>query len=925
MASSDAASGVGATSAPPTTTSESSTGQTPSTTSAAVVTTTAGLPAVGSTVPATDDERSGVVDAAEGADPNDRIDEARRRYPPEVAALVLRGRVDPPGFIACVVPGSIGGERFGGLRNGAAPTVGELDAAATCLLQLDAVIEVSGGDPNAPDGGERPSDRPPEEVDTEQVDLDEARRRFPPGLTGSVLRGRTMVPSGFEDCIIPRIGGDRLGALRDGGTAAGQEHDAAAICLEVVGADPTALDQPSTGGPDVGSGSSQGGGAQGGQNQRGDDQSGEDFTVAYPGVPYRTASGTTSGSFRHGQPFDLTLSAIGFDQTGGPLLFNRPSGLSSDGTRLVMADTFNNRVLVWNDLPTGNVEPDLVLGQDHFGSNEPGTGLDRMNWPVATATADGRLLVADTQNDRILVWTTFPTRSGQPADLVMETPDGADKEAVGLEWPWGVWTDGRRVVATSTMGGRVLVWNTFPTRDRQVPDFVLTGDGRLGTPRQVTSDGTFLMVGDHNAAALSPSGPGTFVWSEFPTTAQDRYDYFLTDPIENLGGTWLRGDSTDDGRLLTMGSTLYVWDGPPGTTEDQPVLVMPGQGTDDGFDYGWSDFSSLVEVDGRVWITTNRNTVVGFDAIPTSKSQRPDFVIGSDSLLANTMVENHILSNPVPASNGTNLFVTSDFDKKLLVWRSIPDESGAPPDLVYHLCGYRNDDARDRNMCQGQLGPWDNALHGDRFAIAGKTRLMVWEQLPLEGDMPERDYRDGIGSVAFRELMGVALDDRYLYLADKEEGRVWVWEGLPGADDDPVATLRVDKPTRLHSDGTHLVVTSTLNSRVTVFRVDDLADGVPRGVVSGSFNLPQGAFLHGGGLYVADTGHNQVEVWDRLDDALSGQVADVVLGATAANSYQPELKRDRFFWPGAVAHDGTYLWVGEFKFSGRLLRLSPGR
>jgi len=30
-------------------------------------------------------------------------------------------------------------------------------------------------------------------------------------------------------------------------------------------------------------------------------------------------------------------------------------------------------------------------------------------------------------------------------------------------------------------------------------------------------------------------------------------------------------------------------------------------------------------------------------------------------------------------------------------------------------------------------------------------------------------------------------------------------------------------------------------------------------------------------------------------------------------SYQPELKRDMFFWPGLVFHDRSYLWVGEFK------------
>ena len=48
-----------------------------------------------------------------------------------------------------------------------------------------------------------------------------------------------------------------------------------------------------------------------------------------------------------------------------------------------------------------------------------------------------------------------------------------------------------------------------------------------------------------------------------------------------------------------------------------------------------------------------------------------------------------------------------------------------------------------------------------------------------------------------------------------------------------------------------------------------------------------------------------------------------MLGADDRNEKVPELTRNQFFWPGAIAFDGTYLWVGEFKFSGRLLRFSP--
>ncbi|KKL28011.1 hypothetical protein LCGC14_2379410, partial [marine sediment metagenome] len=36
------------------------------------------------------------------------------------------------------------------------------------------------------------------------------------------------------------------------------------------------------------------------------------------------------------------------------------------GTRLFLADRNNNRILIWNELPTGNTAPDLVLGQEDF-------------------------------------------------------------------------------------------------------------------------------------------------------------------------------------------------------------------------------------------------------------------------------------------------------------------------------------------------------------------------------------------------------------------------------------------------------------------------------------------------------------------------------------------------------------------------------
>jgi hypothetical protein len=47
----------------------------------------------------------------------------------------------------------------------------------------------------------------------------------------------------------------------------------------------------------------------------------------------------------------------------------------------------------------------------------------------------------------------------------------------------------------------------------------------------------------------------------------------------------------------------------------------------------------------------------------------------------------------------------------------------------------------------------------------------------------------------------------------------------------------------------------------------------------------------------------------------------VILG-DPANAGRPETGRSTLFWPGAPVFDGSYLWLGEFKFSNRLLRFS---
>ena len=92
---------------------------------------------------------------------------------------------------------------------------------------------------------------------------------------------------------------------------------------------------------------------------------------------------------------------------------------------------------------------------------------------------------------------------------------------------------------------------------------------------------------------------------------------------------------------------------------------------------------------------------------------------------------------------------------------------------------------------------------------------------------------------------------------------------------------------------------------------------------AGPFNLPGDALAANGQFFVADRSNNRVVVWNRVQDAIDGKPADAFLGAADADDTRAGLGRNKLFMPGSLAYDGRNLWVGEFKFSTRILRFSP--
>ncbi len=160
-----------------------------------------------------------------------------------------------------------------------------------------------------------------------------------------------------------------------------------------------------------------------------------------------------------------------------------PRGVWTDGKMLVVADTGNHRVMIWNELPRYDQAPaDIVLGQPDFLSEGPNTnGFEYgMNLPTGVCYEDGRLIVADAWNHRLLVWDKLPDHNCARADHVIGQQDlfsvevnaGQSCGPTSLYWPFGIGFVGGRFWITDTGNRRALAFEHLPLHGEK-PDLIL--------------------------------------------------------------------------------------------------------------------------------------------------------------------------------------------------------------------------------------------------------------------------------------------------------------------------------------------------------------------------------------------------------------------------------------------------------------------
>lgn len=191
-----------------------------------------------------------------------------------------------------------------------------------------------------------------------------------------------------------------------------------------------------------------------------------------------------------------------------------PLAVASDGVHVVVADTDQNRVLIWNSIPVSNAQPaDVVVGQTNFTSfGVNSTTASTLRSPEGVWIQNGKLYIADTGNNRVVIFNHIPTANGASADIVLGEPDMTTNTqpvlsqqlnildtnlaatASNMYNPVSVTSDGTRVYVADLGNNRVLIWNSIPTSNGAPADVV------VGQPNMTSAISDYAFSGQ---AAIS--------------------------------------------------------------------------------------------------------------------------------------------------------------------------------------------------------------------------------------------------------------------------------------------------------------------------------------------------------------------------------------------------------------------------------------
>ncbi len=348
-----------------------------------------------------------------------------------------------------------------------------------------------------------------------------------------------------------------------------------------------------------------------------------------------------------------------------------------------------------------NMPASVVVGQTDFTSTTGGTSQTKLNNSAIRGVfvdSHGRLIVADQNNHRVLIWNSVPTTNGAPADIELGQPDfnastadNGGRSNITFNAPDDVFSTGDKLVVSEDGSSRVLIWNTFPTQNRQPADVVLgrtsfsdsTGNVcdnlHVGSVQGVSIFNNKLIVASRNQNRV-------LIWNSVPTTSSvapdvvvGQADFTHCTALAAAANTLSdpRGVQVDSNGRLIVGDRgnrrILIWNSIPANSSANADIVIgqPDFVTGSATTANLNTVGSLIRLysNGTRLFIPSFNRVSIYNSISGMNNPNADIVLGQTSFTASSA--NGGGSTSATGFNGNNAIF--EYDNKLFV----ADESNA--------------------------------------------------------------------------------------------------------------------------------------------------------------------------------------------------------------------------------------------------------
>ncbi|MEM8709494.1 MAG: NHL repeat-containing protein [Planctomycetota bacterium] len=167
---------------------------------------------------------------------------------------------------------------------------------------------------------------------------------------------------------------------------------------------------------------------------------------------------------------DFTRSEENRASGPGPHTYRWPHAIATAGGRLFVADAGNHRILGWSKGRDRQGPADILLGQESFDTAwempHVAQGPGRLRFPYGLVSSEGRLITADTANNRILTFTHPVVSHGAEAEAVLgqhsfDTAGENRWDVIApdtLCWPYGLALEGDCLAVCDSGNNRVVLW-----------------------------------------------------------------------------------------------------------------------------------------------------------------------------------------------------------------------------------------------------------------------------------------------------------------------------------------------------------------------------------------------------------------------------------------------------------------------------------